>query len=388
MAQSTSLLVLGTVGRNSLWNIYLKSTRLGSLSFRYKYTQQRALSNSHPTNGEDPILPVLIIGAGPVGLALSVLLTKLGVKCAVLEKNKDFSRHPQAHFINNRSMEVFRKMDGLAEEVLRSQPPVEFWQKFIYCTSLTGSIIGSVDHMRSEDFDHVVSPVSVAHFSQYKLTRLMCEQLKELGFHIENNERRIMHDDFVSERQLQMGHECIAIQPSNDFVTVKASFHGEGKSTQKNIRCQFLVGTDGAGSTVRKLMGIDMKGEKDLQKLISVHFISQELGQYLINERPGMLFFIFNEKAIGVLVAHDLREGEFVLQIPFYPPQQRLEDFSSKIFEIICKLVGQELADINVVDIKPWVMHAEVAENFLSCGNRVILAGDAAHRFPPCRRVW
>lgn len=30
----------------------------------------------------------------------------LGVKCAILEKNMTFSRHPQAHFINNRSMEV------------------------------------------------------------------------------------------------------------------------------------------------------------------------------------------------------------------------------------------------------------------------------------------
>lgn len=50
---------------------------------------------------------------------------------------------------------------------------------------------------------------------------------------------------------------------------------------------------------------------------------------------------------------------------------------------LIFKLVGLELADVNVMDIKPWVMHAEVAENFLSYNNRVILAGDAAHRFPP-----
>lgn len=50
---------------------------------------------------------------------------------------------------------------------------------------------------------------------------------------------------------------------------------------------------------------------------------------------------------------------------------------------LIFKLVGRELPDINVMDIKPWVMHAEVAEKFLSCNNRIILAGDAAHRFPP-----
>lgn len=51
--------------------------------------------------------------------------------------------------------------------------------------------------------------------------------------------------------------------------------------------------------------------------------------------------------------------------------------------KLIVKLVGRELADINVLDVKPWVMHAEVAEAFLAGKNRVILAGDAAHRFPP-----
>lgn len=50
---------------------------------------------------------------------------------------------------------------------------------------------------------------------------------------------------------------------------------------------------------------------------------------------------------------------------------------------LIFNLVGHELTDLNVADIKPWVMHAEVAEKFMCCENRVILAGDAAHRFPP-----
>lgn len=51
--------------------------------------------------------------------------------------------------------------------------------------------------------------------------------------------------------------------------------------------------------------------------------------------------------------------------------------------ELIFKLVGRELEDLFVIDIKPWVMHAEVAEKFLCCDNHIILAGDAAHRFPP-----
>lgn len=112
-----------------------------------------------------------------------------------------------------------------------------------------------------------------------------------------------------------MGHECVSIKASDDFVFVTASFLKDGKLMERNIRCNILVGTDGAGSTVRKLAGVDMRGERDLQKLVSVHFLSKVLGKYLLNERPGMLFFIFNTEAIGVLVAHDLEQGEFVLQV-------------------------------------------------------------------------
>ncbi|KAK4429710.1 putative polyketide hydroxylase [Sesamum alatum] len=364
--------------------LYRTGTRNNALLCS-SYLKRRLLSGySDGINAENSVLPVLIVGAGPVGLVLSILLTKLGVKSVVLEKSSAFSRHPQAHFINNRSMEVFRKLNGLADEILRYQPPVDLWRKFIYCTSLTGPVLGSVDHMQPQDFDRIVSPVSVAHFPQYKLMRLLIKQLEDIGFHIRSDGLMNSADCKLAEQEILLGHECKSISATENGVTVTAHATWEGKHVRKDFRCNFVVGTDGAGSTVRKLMGIAMSGEQDLQKLVSVHFMSQDLGQYLIKERPGMLFFIFNTEAIGVLVAHDLKEGEFVLQVPFYPPQQKVEDFSPRMCEqLIFKLVGRELADINVLDVKPWVMHAEVAETFLAGNNRIILAGDAAHRFPP-----
>lgn len=44
-----------------------------------------------------------------------------GVECAVLEKNRIFSSHPQAHFINNRSMEVLcsLRLVGLSNSLLQ-----------------------------------------------------------------------------------------------------------------------------------------------------------------------------------------------------------------------------------------------------------------------------
>lgn len=172
------------------------------------------------------------------------------------------------------------------------------------------------DFTLSSDFEHVVSPVSVAHFSQYKLIRLLLKQLENLSFKFCTSDglEGLNHGTF-QEKQLLMGHECVSIKASDDFVSVTASFLNDGKRMERNFKCNILVGTDGAGSTVRKLAGVDMRGEKDLQKLVSVHFLSKVLGKYLLSQRPGMLFFIFNTEAIGVLVAHDLEQGEFVLQV-------------------------------------------------------------------------
>jgi 2-polyprenyl-6-methoxyphenol hydroxylase-like FAD-dependent oxidoreductase len=117
------------------------------------------------------------------------------------------------------------------------------------------------------------------------------------------------------ENKILMGHECTSLQQTDEGILIGASFNSEGRVQERELHCGLLLATDGARSTVRELAGISMEGERDLQKLVSVHFHSRYLGRYLSNERPGMLFFIFNLNAIGVLVAHDLEHGEFVLQV-------------------------------------------------------------------------
>ncbi|KAK8949460.1 hypothetical protein KSP39_PZI006102 [Platanthera zijinensis] len=364
------------------WASGRRSQYLSRRNFR-RFSSSSSSCAFNPTG--EPYIPVLIVGAGPVGLVLTFLLTKLGVKCAVLEKSLTFSQHPQAHFINNRSMEIFSKMDGLGDDIQKSQPPVDLWRKFLYCTSLSGTILGTVDHMQPQDFEKKISPVSVAHYSQYKLIKLLLKKLETLGFKLCTHDGlQASKNCMLQEKRILMGVECTSIKPTVEGVKLVASFLKDGKVEEMNFHSSFVIGSDGASSTIRKLVGVKMHGERDLQKLVSVHFFSKDLGRYLLHRRPGMLFFIFNSEAIGVLVAHDLDEGEFVLQFPYYPPQQNIEDFSSKVCEeIILKLVGCKLEDIEVKDIKPWVMHAEVAERYLSCNDRVILVGDAAHRFPP-----
>lgn len=74
-------------------------------------------------------VPVAIVGAGPAGLTLSGLLSQYGVPSILLEKSSALPTHPQAHFINVRSMEILRHaFGGLDRAVLERCPPREEWR--------------------------------------------------------------------------------------------------------------------------------------------------------------------------------------------------------------------------------------------------------------------
>lgn len=77
----------------------------------------------------DSFTPVAIVGAGPAGLTLSALLSKFGVPSILLERAPELPTHPQAHFINLRSMELMRHaFGGLDGKVLEMCPPQEEWR--------------------------------------------------------------------------------------------------------------------------------------------------------------------------------------------------------------------------------------------------------------------
>lgn len=82
-----------------------------------------------PTVGDKQSVPVAIVGAGPAGLTLSALLSQFGVPSVLLERAMTLPTHPQAHFVNLRTMEVLRHaFGGLDRAVLERCPPREEWR--------------------------------------------------------------------------------------------------------------------------------------------------------------------------------------------------------------------------------------------------------------------
>ena len=358
----------------------------------------------------DVAVPVLIVGAGPVGLTLSALLSRFGVDHLVCERRARPSTHPQAHFVNNRTMEIFRPVLGLGASIARSQPPLEHWRRFVYCTGMARGVeLGRVDHFDDGTHDGThddddrhhreVSPASVAHFGQHRLVPALLQRAYAL--HPRGR------DGFITGATLTDVRTRSPAAPGATFgsrgrapVTARLALAGFNRAddpsdSTMSVDANVLVAADGANSRVRdSLAPARMTGTPTMQHLVNVHFTSRTLAARLRrDDRAAMLYFVFNPDVVAVVVAHDLRNGEFVAQIPYFPPHQSLErDFSRRQCAALVEAAANgggtmpgetKLDDLEVRSVRAWTMSAEVADRFVTGNSRVVLCGDAAHRFPP-----
>lgn len=79
-----------------------------------------------------------IVGAGPVGMSMALLLKKFGIDSVILERSPDIAPHPKAHVISSRSMEIMREL-GIEDEVTQDLEPIEQWSSFRYCRHVLDS---------------------------------------------------------------------------------------------------------------------------------------------------------------------------------------------------------------------------------------------------------
>lgn len=301
---------------------------------------------------------MLIVGAGPTGCTLALLLARSGIRCALVEKNAAPQRHPAACILNTRTMEVFREI-GLAGDILQSCQNFFDRANITWVTSLAGHELGRCSAL-PEDIAalRALSPVHATHFPQNRLEPLLWQRVR---------------DDPAIE--FFPGHEWLEV--TRDGRGARALVAAPAGETM-SIPSDYVVGCDGASSRVRRALGISAEGPV-LQHMMGIHFTA-DLTR-LVDHRKSILYWLFYPAVFGVLIAHWLPE-EWVLFVPFFPPQQSPADFSeSRCRALVEAAIGTAQGDVDIRLVRPWVLSAKLASHYRQ--GAVFLAGDAAHSFPP-----
>jgi 2-polyprenyl-6-methoxyphenol hydroxylase-like FAD-dependent oxidoreductase len=305
---------------------------------------------------------VLVVGAGPVGSTAALLLASHGIECIVVEARLEPQRHPAAHVLSTRSMEIWREI-GLERDIRGLSAPMRELRCIAYCTTLAGPELGRVPLADLPDAQmdaiEAISPTRSAHLPQNVLEPLLWQRLRNGDrIDVRTGWRYHSHTDGV------------------DGVAVTVADAATG--SRRTIYARYLIAADGAASAVRRALGIAMEGPV-LQNVISVLF-SADLEAFR-RDRRGPVMWTHTVKGLGATIVHRPPD-DLVFQIPYFPPFESVEDFPAAICRRhVVDAIGDPAVRVDIKSIQTWAMTAQVASHYRI--GRVFLAGDAAHRFPP-----
>lgn len=304
-------------------------------------------------------VPVLIVGAGPTGTMLSLLLARLGVASRIVERRTEPQRAPAAHAVNARTFEICRQAGvDMAALLAASQSPADAGATH-WVTRLGGEVLGSLPYERQDDDVLAVTPTPLRNLSQHRFEPILLDALRAAGGGAPS-----------------WGERWVGATQDADGVT---SLVTDAAGRTHELRSRFLLAADGAGSPVRKWLGIAQEGPERLQCFVMIHFAADL--RPLVGEHRGVLFWVTDPDATGVFVAHDLAR-EWVFMHPFDPDREPAASYDvARCEQLVSRAMVRPDVPLEIRTISPWAMTCQIAERYRE--RRVLLVGDAAHRFPP-----
>ena len=347
---------------------------------RQQQQLHRLLSARSATSSSSTIhTPILIVGAGPSGLLLSNLLSSYGTPSLVLEAASSPTAHPQAHFLNTRTMEILRHcLPSIYQRVQQEMPPVHQWKYFRFGHDMTNSmaqVVHPVDRPLQANVDANGKLVAIANEADTSSsdqddsagTPLSSCTVGHLAQH---TFCKILQEAEAPNATVEYNTPVVGIDYENGMHHVRTK---DGTTYVSPV----VVAADGAHSTLRKLWKIPMQGQEAIQHLVNVHI--RATGQKELP--PAMLYSIWNPHLVGMMVRHS--QDEYVLQIPYFPPYQSLErNFTqAKVKTMVESAFGH--SEVSIESIRPWTMSSLIAQRYCARDDGGVLVGDAAHVFPP-----
>ena len=306
-------------------------------------------------------IPVLIVGAGPVGLVLAKELSHHGIRSTLVERNLDTTRWPKMDITNCRSMELLRRL-GLEDGLRQVGVPAQYSFDVIFATGLAGRefarwAMPSVDAMRDRIRAHNDGTMPCVPYQR-------CSQ--EV---FEAWMKRLCEDDPLIDLRSGWRFDTLA----QDTAGVTAEITDTTKNEHRTLRARYLVGCDGATSAVRKALDIPLQGRPVPRVARQVHFKSRDLAALHAHGQFWHIFFA----ATGTLISQDEVDTWTVQR--YYPPDTDPSEIPSE--EVVESALGCPIAIDRVLVTSVWQGNLLVADRYRA--GRVFLAGDSAHQNIP-----
>ncbi|MDX3898943.1 MAG: FAD-dependent oxidoreductase [Sphingobium sp.] len=303
-------------------------------------------------------IPVLIVGAGPVGLALAGDLAWRGTSCWLVEQGDGSVTQPKMDMVGIRTMEFARRW-GIAEWVRNSPYPRDYPQDNVYLESLTGFEFGrEVVPSKDEEPKPPQSPEKRERCPQDMFDPILQRFIGQYPQVTSRFKTQLV--DFVEEQ---------------DGVTATLKDLETGETYE--VQADYLVGADGGASFVRQRAGIGMTGKPVLTHTVNIIFRTPDLPSQHDKGKAYRFIFIGPEGTWLTIVAINGRDR---WRMSIVGDETKREYSEEEIRALIVRAVGKEIP-IEIESIMPWVRRELVADHYGT--RRVFITGDAAHLMSP-----
>ncbi|MEX5684751.1 FAD-dependent oxidoreductase [Pseudomonas silesiensis] len=284
---------------------------------------------------------VIVVGAGPSGLLCALGLARAGIEVCVVERDSTISNSPRAMVYHWAVLEGLEQL-GVLEDVLEAGFTSTQLQFFIFGTG--ERITLDAGECLKEVTPH---PYNV-HLGQNKLAEIALRHLKTMP-----------------NFKIHWSTNVSAITQQDDGVTLHCQQEGEAL----DLDAGWVVGADGANSSIRKALGLGFEGVTWPERFVATN-LRLDFSQLGHANATMML-----DPEHGAIIARIDNEGLWrctfseSLELPEESIAERIPAFLAKILP-----AGTEY---ELVQFSPYRMHQRTAESMRV--GRVILAGDAAH---------
>jgi 2-polyprenyl-6-methoxyphenol hydroxylase-like FAD-dependent oxidoreductase len=307
---------------------------------------------------QNDIVPVLVIGGGPVGLALAGDLGWRGIACTLVEQSDGSIYQPRMDLVGIRTMEFCRRW-GLVPAVEGSPYPRDYAQDNIYLTSLTGYELG---RERFPGIGQAPPP------KQSPQRRERCPQ---------NMFDPILRAFAASQKNVALRYRTRLVSFTQNADQVTAVVENAETGAREEILARYIVGCDGARSLVRETLGIAMQGNPVLTYTTNVIFRCPHLLSLHDKGKAYRHIFIGPEGTWSTIVAINGRDE---WRFSIIGGSEQRDYTTDDIKATIRRAVGRDF-DFEILSVLPWVRRELIADRYR--GGRGFIAGDAVHVMSP-----